>query len=51
VPSFLYEPGPFIRARSARARIKPNRVELGSKPNNGLGVELAGLVLISHLYL
>jgi hypothetical protein len=51
VPSFLFEPGPLIRAGPAQARIESGRAGLGPGPNNGLRAGLAGLVLIGHLYL
>jgi hypothetical protein len=50
VPSFLSEPGPLIHAGPARARIEPGRAGLGTGSNSGLHAELAGLVLIGHLY-
>jgi hypothetical protein len=49
VSSFLSELGSFIRVGPARARIEPSCAGLGSDPNSGLRVGLAGLVLIGHL--
>jgi hypothetical protein len=51
MPSFLSKPGPLIRAVPARPRIEPGRAGLGPGPNSGLRAELAGIVLIGHLYL
>jgi hypothetical protein len=49
VPSFLFEPGPLIRAGPAWAHIEPGRAGLGPSPNSELRTGLAGLVLIGHL--
>jgi hypothetical protein len=50
VLSFLFEPGPLIRAGPARTCIESGRAGLGSDPNSGLRVGLAKLVLIVLLY-
>jgi hypothetical protein len=50
VPSFLFEPGPLIRAGPGRARIELSHAGFGSGLNSGLRAGLAAVVLIGHLY-